>query len=128
MRKELAHRAGVPEEDLPSIPANTLRPSDSSRHPTRPDTPRPVMAINRSNQSQRPGRHAVYFEEREQRELVNIKKAEFHGEKFEVNIQPIMDGIQLLTQMHDDMKALLSFSDDDASGLVPAPGDPERPT
>jgi len=119
MKKELALRTGVLEEDLPSVPADAFRRSNPFGQPPRPDTPRPVMAIDGTNLTQNPGRYALYFKEREEHELVNIKKFMLEANASEARINPIMEGIQQLTMIHDDLKTRLGFSDEDASMLIP---------
>ena len=126
MKKELVDRTGAPEVDLPSIPASVWS-LEFGRKPNHPYVLEPIMSLDRHNSAQRPGIHAVYFEEREKRELINIKKTELESEALEAKINPITESIYQLMQMHEELKLLLGFSNRDVNRLIPASIDPERP-
>ena len=127
MKKELAFRAGVREEDLPAVPPTALETPDSNRYRICPSSPRPVMAIDQKKLTERPALHAAFFEEHEERLLTGIEKFESENQEMEAKIKCIVEGIGLLTEMHEDFKALLGFNDEQASRLVPDYLDPERP-
>lgn len=134
MKKELVHCRGWPDQLLPTLTADALQDPASATNTTsapivRPDTPiPPLLAVERSTLGKKLGHHARYFEEREERELRNIKQTEMTNEKLHVDLAPVLEGIRQLSVIHDEMKGMLGLSDEEASNLVPAGRDPERPS